>query len=442
MRSTTRFHRVIAGQAGQDHADYSLHMDANGEVVQQSVLEEKDTELNAAYLVGSFMIRQGGSCELETTSAYGAAILMPQLARSLDWPMYLTGLTVRSYIFLLTNVACQFLLLQLIARSENVLDRYAGQMYLCNFALGARGPMGTNITAARTYPFDQWITRVFVRDSLKTIFPDRAEDIDEKVDPGEYALESHFARWACCFIFMMVTMGEFLLIKNMAQLLYRVPTNDDSWIEATNVDAEEEEACRKSWIGFVDIKIAGMPRRWKVIYSLFVLAPKILLWHLCCQVGIGFLMETSTIADLIVNAVAMAFVLNLDEMICSTLMSESTRQLLALCESFPLFDRSLEQSMGDEEILQKFGKEQQFKNMTCRYCLKMMPFKLVMCVIFTLLYSGDYYYRNCMFDPDGYLISKPMHLPKTWALNYLQNTWPWLFHREEESEPYWSMPEK
>lgn len=45
--------------------------------------------------------------------------------------------------------------------------------------------MGTSYSMPRLYSFPIWSTRVFVRDSLKAVFPEMAERIDQKVDPGE-----------------------------------------------------------------------------------------------------------------------------------------------------------------------------------------------------------------------------------------------------------------
>ncbi len=51
-----------------------------------------------------------------------------------------------------------------IAKEENVLDAFAGQMYLCDFGknMNGLGPGGTNITAPRLYSWDQWAVRNYV----------------------------------------------------------------------------------------------------------------------------------------------------------------------------------------------------------------------------------------------------------------------------------------
>jgi hypothetical protein len=52
------------------------------------------------------------------------------------------------------------------------------------------------------------VDRTFVRDSLKALFPDRVEEIEQKIDPGEYGVESYWCRFACCFVFMISCMDS------------------------------------------------------------------------------------------------------------------------------------------------------------------------------------------------------------------------------------------
>ncbi|CAL1163525.1 unnamed protein product [Cladocopium goreaui] len=60
--------------------------------------------------------------------------------------------------------------------------------------------MGTTYSMPRLYSFPIWSTRVFVRDSLKAVFPDLADQIDAKVDPGEYREASKARPLAVAFV--------------------------------------------------------------------------------------------------------------------------------------------------------------------------------------------------------------------------------------------------
>eukprot|EP00913_Durusdinium_trenchii_P002920 g2707.t1 len=247
------------------------------------------------------------------------------------------------------------------------------------------GPSGTEITPPRLYSFDIWTTRIFVRESLKAIFPDKQErrcdlvtpmhkhdDIQDLIDPGEYGLESYWCRLLCCILFVMSMLKEATNIIGMGKVLYYPPTRADSWlgegmgdsqadivqadldsgdvktIPVSSDDPEDARAnSRQSVLGdkkrstrllssedlasaavppsgdvfeeemldSIDLKIAGMPLMWKVINAVCILLPKILVWKLTVQTGITFLMETASISDLVVNSIALTFILSIDEMI-------------------------------------------------------------------------------------------------------------------------------
>merc|ERR1740138_608466 len=119
------------------------------------------------------------------------------------------------------------------------MDAFAGQMYLCDFGAHVEqcpgphciGPGGTNITAPRMYSYAAWSVRNYVKDSMKAIFPEKADEIDEKVDPGEYGVESYWCRLVRCFIYMLTVMNELYLIFRMTALLWYVPAKAEPWIQ-------------------------------------------------------------------------------------------------------------------------------------------------------------------------------------------------------------------
>jgi len=414
---------------------------------------EAEAKYYSALLIGSFLVREGGSCDIEQGSAYGAALLMPQVARSAGWPVYLTGLTVRAIAFLCVNMFLQYNMLALISVEENVMNHYAGQMNLCNYGVGSIGPMGTEVTPARTYSWNQWATRVFVKDSLKALFPHRTDDIDSTVDPGEYALESHKARYVCCFVFILATMGEAFLILNMAKLLWTVPTKAESWItspnqstglaslEQTIEDLQDEDSDTEgenAWLDKVRIAVAGIPLSWKIVYLLLIWLPKLILWVLCCRIGVTFLMETAGIEDVIVNAVAMTFILNIDEMLCNTLMHESTKQMLSKCEEYVLFDVTAEANMTEQDIMKEFSEKQTWKHFRLKDVLDLLPMKLISALGLTTIFVLNYYYVRCDFNEDGQVVSKPMYLPTSPHLTLWQVLFPMTMPKEEE--PFWTAP--
>jgi len=378
------------------------------------------------------MLEDGGELTLENESTYGAVLLLPQVARSAEWPHFLTFLAIRSFIFLLLGIGVQLYMLHLLSREENVMNIFAGQVHLCNFGQELRGPSGSIATPPRTYDFPQWSLRSFARDSVKALFPHRADDIDSSMDAGEYALESFAARWVCCFVFMMSTFQELICVLRILWLLVVIPTADEPWLGNSSRD---EDA---TWLDQVTIRIAGMPAHWKAFYLVFLVLPKFVIWKLCCQSGIAYLMETSTIEGLIVNSVALAFILNIDENLCATLMSEPVRVMMSKCEAYKLYDRKNEETMSKAEVLDRFYTKQRLHNINAKEFIRMLPGKLMASVLVTMAFVGDYYYRNCTLTEEGEIVSKPLYLPTSGDVTVWQFLLPNLFATEAESKPFWT----
>ena len=93
-----------------------------------------------------------------------------------------------------------------------IVGKFGGQMHLCDFGANiqncpdgknCKGPGGTSYTSERLYNWEMWATRMYVRDSFTALFPNRADEIMDAVDPGEYGLESYNLRVICCFVFAL-----------------------------------------------------------------------------------------------------------------------------------------------------------------------------------------------------------------------------------------------
>jgi len=190
-------------------------------------------------------------------------------------------------LYLGINVAVQLTFLYMISKDEEVMGAFKGQMRLCDLGAdlatcpdgpGCLGPGGTPFCAPRMFPFGQWSSRNFMRDSLRAVFPDKIDQINQNVDPGEYGLKSHTCRVLCVVLCMVTLTSEFFTIVKILQLMYALPTKADMWFQYEPETKSE-----------VRVKLAGMPLFWKAVNIIFVLSPKILLWKLTCQAGIHFL---------------------------------------------------------------------------------------------------------------------------------------------------------
>jgi hypothetical protein len=397
-------------------------------------------QLAGAKLIGGLHVSDCGTVKIEAGSVYGAAILLPQLARTLGWPRELTVLALQSFVYLVLCIIIHGWLLMFIAKEENVMDAFAGQMYLCDFGSGLTGigPGGTNFSAARLYSWDQWSTRNYVKSSLLGLFPERKDDVLKFADPGEYGLESYYCRLVCCFVFMVSVIDELTLVFGMAKLLYVVPSRNEPWIELRD---DDDDATKDEWLDSVTIRINGMSRFWKFVYCTFVLLPKFLLWQLTCSSGVDFLMETAAVDEIIVNSVALGFLLTMDELVTGALMPAPAIRLLEMCEDVPLYTQADVEPMGSDQAIETFGgADQRLSNedFACFMC-ELIPKKLLLVSVLTGLFVWGYYASHCTVDSNGRYVSMTMYLPKTLAFNFLNALAPSFFPIELMKEPYWTL---
>jgi len=406
-------------------------------------LQEYKIKLAAAKIIGGFTIREKGSVELERSSVYGAVILMPQLARTAGWPRYMTSLVVESYLFLFVNFIVQGGLLYMLAKEESVMGLFSGRMYLCDFGAGVgdcvghswcRGPGGTETTPHRLRDWVTFSNRNFARDSMKALFPDRESEIHDKVDPGEYGVESYHCRWMCCFIFVMSVMAELIMNYKMLKLIvWATRTGSEPWLDLRDGDDELD------WLQSGTIRLAGMSVGWKLINLVVVWVPKVMLWKLTAEAGIAFLMQTSTISEIIINSVALTFVLRVDELLFE-LMSDSIRCMLTVHEEIKDYDEVNEENISEADIMEKHSERQRIRYWGTKDWVTLLPFGLVSVSVLTVVFVCQYYYQRCQYAGGGHFVSQSMHLPKSTVFSILSAFFRSSFPTPSLEQPYWIMP--
>lgn len=395
-----------------------------------------------------------GYCGVESDSVYGAALALPQLARTAEWSLAYTGLAIRSYVYLVANILLQGFLLYMIRKAQSVLQKFEGQMNLCDF--GARlvncpgdanciGPSGTEYTPARLYNWQMWSTRMFATDAFRSIFPDRIDDINQNMDPGEYGVESYYLRIISCGIFVLGLWPEIRSALDVAFLLYYVPTKAQPWMSYDVPNWHHNKEHMKSvhsWseLDLVTFKVAGMPASWKLVNVFTVLLPKLWLWLLTVDIGMVFLMETSQIPDMIINAVALAFILSIDEILVSALFPSSATYMLENMESFPLFDQSILEDDTDIDAYNKNLMDQQFSLLSPKLWQSFISGRVVGIVCVTMFFMAKHYTQHCVHLPDGSWVAEDLFLPLRDQLSlwsFLLGPFPYLADIETENSPTW-----
>lgn len=390
-----------------------------------------------------------GYCGVEKSSVYGAAVAIPQVARSVGWSTTLMGLAIRSYMFLALNIFMQVFLLAVINEEMHISNAFAGHVHLCDFGAAidkcpdgpnCRGPDGTTYTFKRSYGFDSWTTRMFVRDALSQLFPDRREEVDRYADPGEYGLEDYYCRLMCSFIFMMAVVDDLKGTIGMLTLLTHLPTDEGVWIRYEVPEWESKDRAKKvhGWteLNLVKYEVAGMPMRWKVANFVCVFLPKLFIWWTLTSSGMHFLMETAGITDLVVNCMALTFVLSIDEMIFEKLMTTAARHIMSSIEDLPLFDEPMEETQGNDEILRQYFREEHGQRW--RLISLVIPKRLLIVIVCLILFICKYYLQNCTREEDGSWVSKTLHYP-TSNVPYNWLTFLYGYGLSYEEEPAWQV---
>lgn len=415
--------------------------------------------LAAAKLVGGLQHLARESVGVEPNSVYGAAVLMPQLARSLGWPKSMVELSLSAWAHYAFCLFLHVTLLMFIEKGEKVITAFGGQMFLCEFGKdldacaastggGCRGPCGTRMTPPRLYAWNQFATRTFVRDTLQVILPSRVDEIQSAMDPGEYGLESNACRLICCLVFVVSCVQELDLVFRMFRLIFYIPTKNESWIE---LSVREEETTSlddaehlEDQLKEVRVVVRGMSLFWKVFNSLFVVTPKVFLWWFTATAGVNMLMETSSINDVIVNSVALNFLLSFDELITDALMTKHSNFLLDKCEDYHCDDGphgAEHSSREDRHLIQKLLTEEHRNWLSLiPHVLTRLIHKLLLTFALCAFLLHNYFVKHCVYR-DGHWVSIPFALPKKMAFTFWNAFFPAVAPIATEDETLWAFPE-
>merc|ERR1712232_373104 len=101
----------------------------------------------------------------------------------------------------------------------------------------------------------------------------------------------------------------------------------------------------------------GMSRGWKLWNFLFIFTPKLMLWWRTAVAGTDFLMETASIDGIIVNSVALGFLLSFDDIITDNLMSVQENFLLDKVEDFTYDTDAFDELLNHEQAMGQLTKQ-------------------------------------------------------------------------------------
>jgi len=305
----------------------------------------------------------------------------------------------------------------------------------------------------------------------------------------------------CIIVFAVSIIPEAQLCIDMVKLLWHVPTQNQSWI---TLDRDSHDPDGGS-LDDVKVQVAGMSLSWKVWNTVVLVIPKWCLTLYTAKAGVSFLMDTAGIDDIVVNSVALAFLLSLDELISFALLDEEAQTLLGKCDECLLgtpptssIDENTESNIQVREtsvqgqpeearasrtkakhttsrlsadfrmahfhnpesnkysaykveniildydkIVSEFEDEMKLSIVSPSFFSRVL-FQRLRPLLLTFLLAFVFvagYYARRCKFEHGRFVPKPLYVPETMRYSFASSFLPWLFPVSEHREPAWRMPD-
>eukprot|EP00930_Biecheleria_cincta_P036106 TRINITY_DN24784_c0_g1_i2.p1 TRINITY_DN24784_c0_g1~~TRINITY_DN24784_c0_g1_i2.p1 ORF type:complete len:246 (+),score=33.41 TRINITY_DN24784_c0_g1_i2:141-878(+) len=243
----------------------------------------------------------------------------------------------------------------------------------------------------------------------------------------------------------MATYNDLRETLSLMNLLWAVPSKPEKWLsyETPEFHEDKEEAKKvHGWseLDLVQFNVCGMPAVWKIINFSIIAVPKLVIWVVLVSSGFHFLMETATITNLIVNSMALAFILSIDEMIFAAFSTVAVKHMMEKLEDHVLFEAEFEERETEEDVLRRYTSTDLGSGRWMSCYRWIIPRRLIFCLLLMGFFYWRYYINNCLLLPDGSWVSKPLRQPEGVGYNFLGFLVP-SFLNYLDTSPLWSMPE-
>ena len=114
---------------------------------------------------------------------------------------------------------------------------------------------------------------------------------------------------------------DFRQSEEILHLLFKIPTAPGHWVVFEQVDHllhhyEGDKVISRAEMSY---QVDGMTMKWKVFSFVLIVIPRMIIWVLLMFYGSIWLMNESDRVELILNAVALVFILDIDEVLYSAI---------------------------------------------------------------------------------------------------------------------------
>jgi len=244
---------------------------------------------------------------LPRDSLYGVCVVLPQVARQLNWHAVYIGLVVKSYVCIFIVYAMQSMFVWEVCRLVWKLDDD------CN-----ADPESCQHSGFRAV--HEWMLRPGGRVRWYLCSPQVDGDSDSQI-----------LRKLCVIAFVLWLFKDLRQTYEIAMLILKLPNQAGKWMvmkmvtESSMVQLDKKGFLEHEDEAEIEWQIDAMELQWKIITSVFIIIPKFMVAVALCYYGSVWLLNTTERSDLILNAVALVFVLELDEAVFAAVMSSDTQ---------------------------------------------------------------------------------------------------------------------
>lgn len=285
---------------------------------------------------------------LPRDTLHGSVIVLPQVARCLSWhPVYI-GYAVKALLALIIVFVVQGLFVYEVYRLVEAqdLDCWANQTKCELKGFRPVGYASLGKTRQRWYLCE----------------PGRA---------GRSESSGHWLRRLCIVAFVVALFKDLRQSIEIMGLLLELPSRPGHWVvivehtqDLVDMSRRGDKKLRSRKDARMTWQVAGMEAHWKIFNFFVLVIPKICIFCGLLYFGALWLMNTTKRTDLILNAVGLCFVLDLDEAVFTAVTNADEQSYMDNLQPQNPFEEELPcQCMGE---LPEFNDEDNFFQKLCK----------------------------------------------------------------------------
>jgi len=284
---------------------------------------------------------------LSPQSVYTASIVFPQIARSSGYQLTYVAISLKMICLTIICFVLQLIFVISLWQASVYRPTQGGGPHMCTYGQDTgnsqqTGPLGITINPDRSN-LESNYKMLIIRNTLWEVLR-HLNITNSAIGPVEFGTESASCRGAAVAAFFFSIILEVSSMWSTAVFLVRSPTlhsrneyHAEQWIslaEPNLFTGNLRSVLGKSDLDCVTFKMAGMPLCWKILWAWPVLLCRQVIIATVAYVGFYFLMNTGGIVDLVLNCIALVFIVDMDKLSFAAFATHVTCDILQRLQPF------------------------------------------------------------------------------------------------------------